>query len=149
MTPQGADSVVSEPEVLAREYLVAQRQEMMGSSAFSGDTMNLLSIVDVDLKDQVSVDMFIDRNDQVHNSIFLTLLEVGVLTSRQPLSPYNIHSPDWLRLNYADHVRWSLELDIPLPQGMDEVDFRDPMQALDFISNHADHHALVAQALGL
>lgn len=111
--------------------------------------MDLLPFTDVQMDSEESRREFLDLNALTHETVFQTLLGLGIITDHYPLFTMAGSVQDWLETHGAEHTAWASALGLPTPPDLVTVDLNDPSQAEDWLNNHALAHNLIALTLGL
>lgn len=111
--------------------------------------MDLNGFIDIDLKNEEQYREFLDLNAIAHQTIHNTLLEAGFVVAQYPLYTMAGIDKDWLLVHASEHRAWSSVLSLGDPPDIDSANFDDQRAMDDWLTNHALHHSLVAQTLGL
>lgn len=104
--------------------------------------------MNIDLMPAALSAVFFDANAIAHETIFVTLLGNGVTIQHYPMWT-DEPTDDWQQVHYHEHLSWSVELGVPLPPDISGIDFEDAAARQNWLYEHAQHHELVAQALGI
>lgn len=110
--------------------------------------MDLIGFIDVDIKNPQRYQDFLDRNAIAHQNINDTLRIQGVVVAANPLWTGSVNQ-DWLDAHSQEHAAWGLALGLGPPPDLDNVDPGNLDAMSDWLSDHVNHHALVAAVLGL
>lgn len=91
---------------------------------------------------------FFDLNAQAHETVFNTLLSAGFVIEHYPLW---VDEPDdaWLEQHYQEHVAWSVELGLPPPPNLRQLNMDDAQARASWLQTHYLHHLVVSQQLNL
>lgn len=97
---------------------------------------------------EATLPQMLDVNALLHETVFTALLNTGVIVPHYPLW---IDRPDegWLEVHYREHQSWSNALNLGTPPDLGTLDIQDEQQFQQWLVNHAGHHTIVSQALGL
>lgn len=106
-------------------------------------------LLDADVNDEQSVIGLFDLNDQLHRQIQSELISLGLYGVSWPMA--TAYPPDeaWVDKHSNEHLMWSQLLSLDNPGGLSQYDLQDPAQFAQWVSIHARHHELIAQALNL
>lgn len=92
--------------------------------------------------------VFFDENALAHETVFNTLLATGVVVQHYPMWTDDAGA-DWQQVHYQEHLSWSVELGVALPPDLNIVDFDNAQARQSWVYEHALHHQLVAEVLGI
>lgn len=112
--------------------------------------MDLFWTLDIAKFDKETLPDFLAAHQMAHDSVYTTLLSLGVSPTHFPLGDLDEkHWDDWLYIHAMEHSSFSASTGIPVGFDIARMDPHNPEDVSSWITNHTFLHQLYNQQLGL